>query len=178
MILRSSWKFWKACNVLYNSSLKCILRYFLELGEKLPWSWVQNLPKLGQNFTKLFSSWTPIHKFITWDLSIFWENFVNQSCRIHGGQQLSFCGLFLNQNASWWKSGEKLGKNKKIFILRKILSFENFQIQNPNFQNWFSWWTSFIFWHILMNYDPWHLILTKKSKFDFSVHSWLLISWL
>ena len=51
MILRSSWTFWKVCNVLYNSSLKWILRYLLELGEELPWSWVQNLPKLGQNFT-------------------------------------------------------------------------------------------------------------------------------
>ena len=28
-----------------------------------------------------------------------------------------------------------------------------------------------MFWHILMKNDPWHLILTKKSKFDFSVYS-------
>ena len=176
MILESSWTFWKAWNVLYNPSLKCILRYLLELAEKCPWSWVQNLPKLGQSFTKSFSSWTSIHKFITWDPRIFWEKFVKQSCRFHGGLQLSCWKFSLNQIASWWKSGEKLGKNKKIFTLRKILSYENFQIQNPNFQNWFSWSTSFMFWHILMNYDPWHLILTKKSKFDFSVHSWLLIS--
>ena len=40
----------------------------------------------------------------------------------------------MNQNASWLKSGEKLGKNKKIFILRKILSYENFQIKTLIFK--------------------------------------------
>ena len=133
MILESSWTFWKYCNVIYNPYLKFNLRYLLELGEKCPWIWVQNLPKLGQIFTKLFSSWTYIHNFITWDPSIFWEKFSKKICRFHGGLQLSCWELFLNQNVSWWKSGEKLGKNKKIFILRKILSYENFQIQNPNF---------------------------------------------
>ena len=34
MISRSSWTFWKACNVLYKSYLKCISRFLLELGEK------------------------------------------------------------------------------------------------------------------------------------------------
>ena len=29
-----------------------------------------------------------------------------------------------------------------------------------------------------MKNDPWHLILTKKSKFDFSVYRQILISWL
>ena len=126
MILESSWTFWKACNILYNTYLKFILRYLLELGETFPWSWVQNLPELGQNFTKLFSSWTPIHKFITWDPSIFWENFVNQSCRSHGGIQLSCWKFSLNQISSWWKSYEKLVKNKKTFILKKFLSYEKF----------------------------------------------------
>ena len=83
---------------------------------------------------------------------------VKQSCIFHGGLQLSCWKFSLNQIASWWKSWEKIGKNKKIFILRKILSYEKFSM----------------FWHILMNYDPWHLILTKKSKFDFSVYSWFL----
>ena len=129
MILRSSWTFWKAWNVLYNPYLKWILRYLLELGEKLPWSWVQNLPKLGQNFTKLKSLWTPIHKIITWDPSIFWENFVNQSCIFCGGLQLSCWKFSLNPIASWWKSCGKLGKNKKFSILRKILSYEKFQIK-------------------------------------------------
>ena len=133
MILESSWTFWKSCNVLYNPYLKCNLRYLLELGEKCPWSWVKNLPKLGQIFTKLFSSWTSIHKFITWDPSIFWEKFVKQSCIFRGGLQLSCWKFSLNEIASWWKSGGNLGKNKKISILRKILSYENFQIQNPNF---------------------------------------------
>ena len=79
-------------------------------------------------------------------------------------------GTFLESKCIMAKKWWKVGKNKKISIL---LSYENFQIQNPNFQNWFAWWTRFIFWHILMNYDPWHLILTKKSKFDFLVYSWL-----
>ena len=51
-------------------------------------------------------------------------------------------------------------------------SWENFSISNPNLQFWISWWTSFIIWHILIKSDHWHLILTKKSKFDFSVYSW------
>ena len=115
MILESSWKFWKACNVLYKPYLKWILRYLLELGEKLPWNWVQNLPKLGQNFTKLTSLWPCIHKFISWYPSIFREKFVKQSCIFHGVLQLSCWGLSLNQYASWWKNGLKLRKNKKIF---------------------------------------------------------------
>ena len=109
--LGSSWTFWKACNMLYNLSLKWILRYLLELGEKYPWSWVKNLPKLGQIFTKLFGSWTPIHKFITWDPTIFWENFVKQSCRFHGGLQLSCCKFFFESNCimvkKWWEVGKK-----------------------------------------------------------------------
>ena len=54
---------------------------------------------------------------------------MNKSCRFHGGIKLSCWELFLNQNASWCKSGEKLRKNKKKFILSKFLSYENFQIQ-------------------------------------------------
>ena len=52
------------------------------------------------------------------------------------------------------------------------------QLSCWNLEFWISWWISFIFWHVLMNCDLWHLNLTKKSKFDFSVYSWLLISWL
>ena len=103
MILESSWTFWKSCNVHYNPSFKWNLRYLLELGENLRWSWVQNLPKLGQNFTKLFSSWPCIHKFISWDTRIFREKCVNQSCIFHGGLQLSCWELSLNHYASWWK---------------------------------------------------------------------------
>ena len=85
-----------------------------------------------------------------------------------------FLWIQLHHGEKVVKSWEKI---RKFPYLEKFC-YEIFQIQNPNFQNWFSWWTSFMFWHILMNYDPWHLILTKKSKFDFSVYSWLLISWL
>ena len=60
-----------------------------------------------------------------------------------------------------------------MFLSLKILTF-----QNKNLDFLISWWTSFIFWHVLMNCDFLHLILTIKSKFDFSVYSWLLISWL
>ena len=115
MILESSWTFWKACNVIYNSSLKLISRFLLELGERFPWSWVQNLPKLGQNFTKLFSSWACIHKFISWDTCIYREKCVKKSCRFHGVLQISCWELSLNHYASWWKSGLKLRKDKKIF---------------------------------------------------------------
>ena len=35
-----------------------------------------------------------------------------------------------------------------------------------------------MFWHILMKNDTWHLILTKKSKFDFSVYNdFWLVDW-
>ena len=132
MISRSSLTFWKACNMLYNSYLKFILIYLLELGEKLPWSWVQNLPKLGQNFTKLFSSWPCVHKFISWDPSIFMERCVNKSCRFHGGLQLSCWELPLNHLVSWWKNGLKLRKNKKFSILRKIYKLRKFQILKTN----------------------------------------------
>ena len=101
MILESYWTFWKAWNFLYNSSLKWILRYLLELGEKLPWSWVQNLPKLGQNFTKLRSSSPCIHKLITWDPSIFKEKCVKKSCIFHRGLQILCWELSLNHYASW-----------------------------------------------------------------------------
>ena len=103
---------------------------------------------------------------------------VKQSCRFHGGLQLSCWELPLKHLASWWKNGLKLRENKKFSILRKNSKLRKFSILNPNLQSLISWWTSFTFWHVLMNCDPWHLILTKKSKFDFSIYSWLLISWL
>ena len=145
---------------------------------KIAMSWVQNLPKLGKNFTKLRSSWPCIHKFISWDPSIFREKCVKKICIFHGGLQLSCWELPLNHLVSWWKNGLKLRKNKKFSILRKISKLRKFQISKQNLQSLISWWTSFTFWHVLMNCDPWHLIFTKKSKFDFSVYNWLLISWL
>ena len=174
MILESSWTFWKAWNVLYNPYLKWILIYLLELGENLPWSWVQNLPKLGQNFTKLISSWACIHKFISWDPRIFREKFVRKSCRFHGGLQLSCWGLSLNQNASWWKSGVKLRKTKKIFILRKIQSYENFQIQTLIFKFGFlgkqvshfgmSWW--------IMTLGTWFWPKSQSLTFQYTSDFW------
>ena len=129
MIPRSSWTFWKSCNAIYNPYLNCFWRFYLELYEKGPWSWVKILTKLGQNFTKSFSSWTAIHKIITWDPSIFLENFVNKSCIFHGGLQLSCWKFSFNPIASWWKTCGKLGENKKISILRNFLSYEKFQIK-------------------------------------------------
>ena len=38
MISRSSWTFWKAWNVIYNSYLNYFLKLLLEPCEKLPWS--------------------------------------------------------------------------------------------------------------------------------------------
>ena len=76
------------------------------------------------------------------------------------------------------KNWLKVVKNMKFSTLRKISKFGNFDFSKWNLDFLISWWTSFIFWHVLMNCDLWHLILTKKSKFDFSVCSWLLISWL
>ena len=103
---------------------------------------------------------------------------MNRSCIFHGDLQLSCWELPLNHFVSWWKFGLKLRKNKKFSILRKFLKLRKFQISKQNLQSLISWWTSFTFWHVLMNCDPWHLNLTKKSKFNFSVHSWFLISWL
>ena len=62
--------------------------------------------------------------------------------------------------------------------LPKISKFRNFNFSKWNLEFFIYRWISFIFLHALMNCDLWHLILTKKSKFDFSVYSWLLISWL
>ena len=44
-------------------------------------------------------------------------------------------------------------------------------ISNPNLRFLVSWWKSFMIWHVLMKNESWLLILTKKSKFDFSVYS-------
>ena len=98
--------------------------------------------------------------------------------RFHGYLQLSCWKFPLNHLASWWNIFSKLWKNKKFPTLRKISKFRNFDFSKWNLEFLISWWISFIFWHVLMNYDLWHLILTKKSKFDFSVYSWFLISWL
>ena len=87
----------------------------------------------------------------------------------------SFLWIILHHNE---KSYSKLWKNKKFFTLRKISKFGNFDFSKWNIDFLISWWTSFTFWHVLMNCNLWYLILTKKSKFDFSVYSWLLISWL
>ena len=76
--------------------------------------WVKILPKLGQNFSKLKVLGTLVPKNITWDPSFFWENFVNQSCILCGGLQLSCWKFCLNPIASWWKCWGKLEKIKKI----------------------------------------------------------------
>ena len=74
---------------------------------------------------------------------------------------------------SWWKVCLKIWKNMKFPTLRKISKFRNFNFSKWNLEFLFSWWISFIFFHALMNCDLWYLILTKKSKFDFLVYSWL-----
>ena len=178
MISRSSWTFCKAWNVIYNPYLNFFWIFPLELYEKVPWSWVKILTKLGQNFTKCFVSWPYVHKIITWDPSTFGRSCVKKSCRFHGYLQLSCWKFLLNHLASWLKFGSKLWKNMKFPTLRKISMFRNFDFSKWNLEFLISWWISFIFWLVLMNCDPWHLNLTKKSKFDFSVYSWLLISWL
>ena len=76
------------------------------------------------------------------------------------------------------KNCSKLWKNMKFPTLRKISKFRNFDFSKWNLEFFISWWITFISLHVFMNYDLWHLILTKKSKFDFSVYNWLLISWL
>ena len=102
MISRSSWTFWKACNVLYNSYLNWFWRLPLELYEKVPWSWVKILTKLGQNFTKCFVSWPHVLKIITWDPSTFGRSCVKQICRFYGDLQLSCWNFLFNHLASWW----------------------------------------------------------------------------
>ena len=60
------------------------------------WNYVKNgqedgsksCPNIGQNFSKLKVLGTLVPKIITWDTSFFWENFVNQSCRLCYGLQL------------------------------------------------------------------------------------------
>ena len=78
--------------------------------------------------------------------------------------------------------GEKLAqsyeKNMNFQHLENFLSFRNFDFSKWNLDFLIYWWISFIFLDFLMNYDLWHLNLTKKSKFNFSIYSWLLISWL
>ena len=133
---------------------------------------------LGKISVRYVSSWACIHKIISWDPRISRRNYVKQSCRFHGDLQLSCWKFPLNHLASWWKFGTKLRKNKNISILWKISKLRNFNFSKQNLESLIYWWTSFTFCHVLMNYDLWHLILTKKSKFDFSVYSWLLISWL
>ena len=97
-----------------------------------------------------------------------------QSCRFHVGLQLSCWELSLDQNASWWKSCEKLGKNKKIFILRKILSYENFQIKTLIFKFEFlgeqvsyfdlSWW--------IMTLGTWFWQKSQSLTFQYTVDFW------
>ena len=99
---------------------------------------------------------------------------MKKSYRFHGGKQLSCWELFLNQNASWWKSGEKLRKNKKIFILRKILSYENFQIKTLIFKFGFlgeqvsyfdiSWW--------IMTLGTWFWPKSQSLTFQCTVDFW------
>ena len=86
----------------------------------------------------------------------------------------SFSWIILNHGENFAQSFEK---NMKFPTLRKISKFRNFDFSKWNLDFFISWWTSFIFWYVLMNCDL-CLILTNKSKFDSSVCSWLLISWL
>ena len=123
-------------------------------------------------------SWTCLHKIITWNPWISRKSCVLQGFIAHWDLKLSCWKFILNHLASWWKIGSKLWKNMKFSTLRKISKFRSFDFSKWNLDFLISWWTSFIFWHVLMNCDLWYLILTKKSKFDFSVYSWLLISWL
>ena len=116
-------------------------------------------------------SW--LYEFITWNPSIFRRSCVKKCCRYHWDLQLSCWKFPLNHLGSWWKIGSKLWKNMKFSTLRKISKFENFDFSKWNLDILISWWISFIFWYVLMNYDLWHLNLTKKSKFNFSVYSWL-----
>ena len=108
----------------------------------------------------------------------FGRSCVKQSCIFHGDIQLSCWKFLFNHLASRWNFCSKLWKNMKFPTLRKISKIRNFDFSKWNLDFWTSWWISVIFWHFLMNYDLWHLNLTKKSKFDFSVYNWLLISWL
>ena len=82
--------------------------------EKVPWSWVKILTKLGQNFTKCFVSWPYVHKIITWDPRIFGRICLKKSFRFHGYLQLSCWKFLLNHLASWWKFGSKLWKKYEI----------------------------------------------------------------
>ena len=136
------------------------------------------LTKLGQNFTKCLVSWPHVHKIITWDPRSFGRSCVKQIFRFHGDLQLSFWKFLLNHLVSWWKVCSKLWKNMNFPTIRKFSKFRKFDFLKSNLDFLISWWTSFIFLHVLMNYDFWHLIFTKKSKFDFLVYNWLLISWL
>ena len=123
-------------------------------------------------------SWTWFHGLITWNPSISRRNCVQKFFISHWDLNLSCWKFPLNHLASWWKIVSKLWKNMKFTTLRKISKFGNFDFSKWNLDFLISWWIIFIFLHILMNYDLWNLNLTKKSKFDFSVYSWFLISWL
>ena len=138
MISRSSWTFWKACSVLYNPSLNLFLRFPLELYEKVPWSWVKILTKLGKNFTKCLVSWPYVLKIITWDTSTFGRSYVKKKFIFNGDIQLLCCKFLLNHLASWWKFGSKLWKNME-FLSLEILTFQNeiLTFQNEILTFWF-----------------------------------------
>ena len=167
MILRSYWTFWKACNVLYNSYLKCISRILLELGEKLPWSWIQNLPKLGQNS---LSYLVHEHVFINLYLEIqtslgksLWGK-VLDLIEIYNFHVGSFLWIILHHGRNLAQSYEK---NVNFQHLEKFLSLEILTFQNEIL-------TFFDFlmnkFHSLTYLDElWSLIL----DFDQKVKVWL-----
>ena len=69
--------------------------------------------------------------------------------------------------------GENLAWSCEIIMyktLRKISKSWNFLTFQVDF--WLSWWSSLIFLHVLMKFDLWNVMSTKKSKFDFLICNW------
>ena len=63
----------------------------------------------------------------------------------------------------------KVMKKHEFSTLRKFYKFRKFDFSKWNLDFSISWWISFIFWHVSMNFDPWHLFDQKVKVWLFSV---------
>ena len=116
--------------------------------------------KYSKFHLNILVSWTCLHKFITWNPSIFRKFSDLQYFRSHWDLWISCWKFSLNYLASWWKFGTKLWKNVNFPTLRK-----NFEVLE-------FWLFNFLMkkLHILTCLDG---IIFLKLNFDQKVKVWL-----
>ena len=78
----------------------------------------------------------------------------------------------LELSCIWVKEWHEVMEWSCIKTLRNFLSLGNLDFSSRLLTFLISWWLSFIFLNVLMKFNPWNVMLTKKSKFDFLVCNW------